>query len=143
MRLIGLLVVALLLTACGTTKAATPDEEAQKQAASMPADESPADATEPEAGPATAPDAILANDGTRQVGDVTTCPVTGDVFTISATTITVEHEGGTYFFCCKGCVKDFNADPAKFLTQAPVAAEPAADDGAKRPSHQHKHDHNH
>ena len=29
--------------------------------------------------------------------------------------ISVKHEGRNVYFCCKGCVKDFNKDPKAFL----------------------------
>jgi Cu+-exporting ATPase len=37
-----------------------------------------------------------------------------------------EHEGVTYFFCSKGCRTKFIADPAKYLSDKPVAAPSAA-----------------
>jgi len=46
----------------------------------------------------------------------TTCPLSGkpikaDVF--------VEHEGKKVYFCCPGCPKGFEADPAKYLSKLP------------------------
>ena len=58
---------------------------------------------------------VLPNDGTRMVGDATRCPVSGEAFTVTELSPSVAYEGGTYYFCCPGCVKDFNADPAKYL----------------------------
>ena len=29
--------------------------------------------------------------------------------------VTLVHEGQTVKFCCKGCIKDFKKDPAKYL----------------------------
>ena len=45
-------------------------------------------------------------------------PVCGmDVDVDEATaTDTAEHEGTTYYFCCKGCRLDFEDDPQKFLS---------------------------
>lgn len=74
------------------------------------------DGTEPNSGAATATSDVLPNDGTRVVGDVTTCPVTKDVFKISETSPSSTFEGKIYYFCCKGCVKDFVANPATFLS---------------------------
>ncbi len=69
---------------------------------------------EPASTPTTDAD-VLPNDGSRKVGDVTKCPTSGEVFTISADSPKTEHEGKTYFFCCGGCVDKFNADPSKYL----------------------------
>ena len=37
----------------------------------------------------------------------------------------VEHEGTTYYFCSKGCVAKFSADPKKYLAGAREAMAPA------------------
>jgi Cu+-exporting ATPase len=42
--------------------------------------------------------------------------VSGDEFEVTAKSPKVEHEGKTYYFCCGGCDKKFQADPAKYLT---------------------------
>jgi YHS domain-containing protein len=39
------------------------------------------------------------------------------------------HEGQTIKFCCKNCVKDFKADPKKYLTK--LAAEVKKQEAAK------------
>jgi Cu+-exporting ATPase len=54
--------------------------------------------------------------GEATIGDTTTCPVSGDEFEVTAKSPKVEHEGKTYYFCCGGCDKKFQADPAKYLT---------------------------
>ncbi|APR81769.1 Hypothetical protein A7982_07118 [Minicystis rosea] len=53
--------------------------------------------------------------GTAQVGDKTICPVSGEDFTVAADSPKVELEGKTYYFCCSGCAKKFQADPKKYL----------------------------
>ncbi len=53
--------------------------------------------------------------GEANVGDTTKCPVSGEEFVVEATSPKVEHEGKTYFFCCSGCKKKFESDPAKFV----------------------------
>lgn len=116
-RFVVLVVGSVLMfsTACGAGSKTTTD------------DATPAESHhgEPTSGPETSAEDVLPNDGTRQVGDITKCLVSGDVFRIADTHPKVEYEGGTYYFCCKGCVRDFNADPQKFLTQADGDAAPA------------------
>jgi Cu+-exporting ATPase len=36
---------------------------------------------------------------------------------------TAEHDGQTYYFCSRGCMLDFNDDPAKYLDPAYVRSE--------------------
>lgn len=56
--------------------------------------------------------------GSAQVGDKTTCPVSGEEFTVSATSPKVEVDGKTYYFCCSGCAQKFQADPKKYVKPA-------------------------
>jgi Cu+-exporting ATPase len=42
-----------------------------------------------------------------------------------------EHQGTTYYFCGKGCLEKFNADPARFV--APAAGGPESAGGPKGP----------
>ncbi len=44
-----------------------------------------------------------------------TCIVTDNELGSMGSPITKVHEGQTVKFCCKPCVKEFGADPAKFL----------------------------
>ncbi|WP_249755597.1 YHS domain-containing protein [Microvenator marinus] len=128
----ALLVIFVLGSlSCGSKQAVEPDGAVEPETTTQKMNE---EAPEPMTGPATATSDVLPNDGTRKVGDVTTCPVTHDVFTISATSPSSTHEGKTYYFCCKGCVKDFDANPAEFLSGAKSAAA--------APEHDH-HDHAH
>lgn len=53
--------------------------------------------------------------GEAKVGDKTTCPVSKEEFTVTASSPKVEHEGKTYYFCCSGCDAKFKADPKKFV----------------------------
>lgn len=107
-----------------TTEAAESAEEAEGAYGESGTDE-PAATTE------TAPGDVMPNDGTRQVGDITKCPVSGDVFTVAADSPKAEHDGGTYYLCCKGCIDKFEADPAKFLS--------AEADAPKAHEHGHHH----
>lgn len=56
--------------------------------------------------------------GDANVGDTTKCPVSGEEFVVDANSPHAEHNGKTYYFCCSGCKKKFESDPAKF-TAAP------------------------
>lgn len=69
----------------------------------------PADAAAPAAAPAAA-------------GEVT-CQVSGEKFVPTADSPKSEYQGKTYTFCCPGCKKKFDADPAKFAGQ-PAPAKP-------------------
>jgi YHS domain-containing protein len=67
--------------------------------------------------------------GEAQVGDRTTCPVSGEEFVVSATSPWVEHEGKMYYFCCADCAHRFQAEPAKYLQHTgggQLSGEPAA-----------------
>jgi Cu+-exporting ATPase len=76
-------------------------------------------------GGASPPPAATAADlkapGAAQIGDKTTCPISGEEFIVSATSPKAEVDGKTYYFCCPHCAEKFRADPAKFLkkTSAP------------------------
>lgn len=41
------------------------------------------------------------------------CPVSGHDATKK---VTYKYKGVTYHFCCKDCIKDFKADPTKYMT---------------------------
>ncbi|MBX3192981.1 MAG: YHS domain-containing protein [Labilithrix sp.] len=56
--------------------------------------------------------------GDANVGDTTKCPVSGEEFTVEATSQKVEHDGKTYYFCCGGCKKKFESDPAKYVKKS-------------------------
>ncbi len=64
--------------------------------------------------PAAAPAAF---DGMPAVGTRARCPVSGEVFTVSAETVKAEHKGKTYVFCCAGCKPQFEAEPEKYTAQ--------------------------
>ena len=40
--------------------------------------------------------------------------MTGEEFTITASTVQVEHEGKHYAFCCADCQPSFQKDPGKY-----------------------------
>jgi Cu+-exporting ATPase len=101
-----LLVLASAAVACGGNNAvAGPSMTSVKPSAPEP---KPADAKK---GPVKEP-------GDANVGDTTRCPVSGDEFTVEANSPKVEHAGKTYYFCCGGCKKKFEADPEKYLKKS-------------------------
>lgn len=101
--LIVLAVVALAsvtsLAACGGAAPATPTTPSG------------------DAHPAVPGGGALKENGEAKVGDKTKCPVSGEEFTVSATSPKVEYNGKTYYTCCAGCQKKLEADPAKFLAK--------------------------
>ena len=90
---------------------------------------SPAPTAAPPVTPQEAPPSASAAPGAAQlkpageatIGDRTTCPTSGEEFTVTAASPKVEHEGKTYYFCCGGCDAKFSADPAKYLKKKPDA----------------------
>lgn len=63
-----------------------------------------------------------------------TCVVSGDKLGAMGDAVTVVRDGREIKFCCKGCIKDFDKDPARFVKkideaeQAAKAGKPAAAD---------------
>lgn len=108
------LAIAAAATACGpsTPPPTTPPGEPSTMDAGNPLPPStPAapGATQPGSG------AELKKPGEATVGDTSTCPVSGEEFTITASSPKAEHAGKTYYFCCSGCDAKFKADPDKYL----------------------------
>jgi YHS domain-containing protein len=50
----------------------------------------------------------------QKEGTKASCPVTGEEFTIAKNTLHAEYKGKHVYFCCGGCKKDFDKDPAKY-----------------------------
>lgn len=63
----------------------------------------------------TAASAEVVPRGEATIGDRTTCPVSGEEFTVTDASPHAEHDGRTYYFCCPGCEERFQADPHSFL----------------------------
>ena len=55
----------------------------------------------------------------------TTDPVCGMTVDPATTKHRAAHAGTTYYFCCEGCRRKFEADPAGYLAKAKAAAAPA------------------
>jgi len=49
------------------------------------------------------------------------CVVSGEKLGSMGKPHVIKHEGTEVQFCCKNCVKDFNADPKKFLAKIEAA----------------------
>jgi hypothetical protein len=49
------------------------------------------------------------------------CVVSGEKLGSMGKPHVVKHEGTEVQFCCKNCVKDFNADPKKFVAKIEAA----------------------
>ena len=56
----------------------------------------------------------LKKPGEAKPGDKSTCTVTGEEIDVTADSPHSEHDGKTYYFCCTGCKKKFDADPSKY-----------------------------
>ena len=58
---------------------------------------------------------VMAQPNTR-VGDLTRCPVSGVVFTVTEDNPDIVYHGAHYRLCCGGCEKKFRANPARFVS---------------------------
>lgn len=97
------------------------------------------------AGSAAAADSAPAGDAPKPKPYVLdTCIVSGDKLGDMGEAVTVVRAGREIKFCCKGCIKDFDKDPAKFLKKieegekAKADAKPkATPDTGAHGAHQH------
>jgi YHS domain-containing protein len=53
--------------------------------------------------------------GPQKEGAKATCPVTGEEFTITKDAGHATYQGKHVYFCCPGCKKLFDQDPAKYV----------------------------
>jgi len=83
----------------------------QKEKPAAPVKVTPAKA--PQAAAAPAQPAV-------QVAEQTTCPVMGGAIDKN---IFVEYKGKKVYFCCKGCVAQFQKDPEKYVSKLPQFAQ--------------------
>ncbi|MEI7481444.1 MAG: heavy metal-binding domain-containing protein [Elusimicrobiota bacterium] len=74
----------------------------------------------------------------EEVGTEAVCPVMGNIFKVTAKTLSASYKGKVYYFCCPGCKKPFLENPEKFLqkkqeTQAKVYVCPMGDYQGDKP----------
>lgn len=104
-KLVVVLPVAFVLAACGSSnkepKAPAPDHHQGEREHHH------------DGAPATA-NKDVKKPGEAKPGDKSTCTVTGEEIDVTADSLHSEHNGKTYYFCCTGCKKKFDADPTKF-----------------------------
>lgn len=51
-------------------------------------------------------------------GDVTRCPVSGEEFRVTEDSTFFEHNGEKVYFCCPGCIRQFQRNPDALLAAA-------------------------
>lgn len=105
------LAAGFLLAACGGS---TPPPVSPESVAPEATEATEATETAAESAPAEGDEAIVPP-GEAKVGDKTKCLVSEEIFTVEEDSPKVEYEGKTYYLCCPGCAKKFQADPAKYL----------------------------
>ena len=66
----------------------------------------------------TDPTPFLTGDVAPLASSSTVDPVCGMAVDPTTSTISHEHAGTTYYFCCDGCRTKFQADPERYLTRA-------------------------
>jgi YHS domain-containing protein len=100
-KVVVLLAFALVAAACGSSnkEPATPDHHGEHHH---------------DGAPATANKEGVKKPGEAKPGDKSTCTVTGEEIDVTADSPHSEHNGKTYYFCCTGCKKKFDADPSKY-----------------------------
>lgn len=72
-------------------------------------------------------DAPRSFDKKPQIGAWARCPVSGDVFRVSAETQMSEHDGRWYAFCCEDCKPDFDRNPTRYGDKKKAADSHHAD----------------
>ncbi len=58
---------------------------------------------------------IVVNSVAKQ-GDLTKCPISGVVFTVSEQTGTIKYGNNIYHTCCGTCAKMFSDEPSKYAS---------------------------
>ena len=102
-KVVVLVAFALVAFACGGSK----------EPASAPSGEHHGEHHH-DGAPSTAGKEGVKKPGEAKPGDKSTCTVTGEEIDVTADSPHSEHGGKTYYFCCTGCKKKFDADPSKF-----------------------------
>ena len=65
----------------------------------------------------------MAADGVPANYPLSKCPISGEKLGGMGKPFKVTHEGTDVYLCCKGCLKDFNKDPAKYMKMINDAAK--------------------
>lgn len=58
---------------------------------------------------------VVAQPGASE-GDLTTCPVSGEVFRVDGDSPHVTHEAHEIYFCCPRCIRNFQRNPGRYLS---------------------------
>jgi YHS domain-containing protein len=58
-----------------------------------------------------------------EVGDISQCPVSGEVFRVTEDHTYFDIEDGRVYFCCPNCIRRFQRDPERWLSTQDVAVE--------------------
>jgi len=66
-----------------------------------------------------------------------TCLVSGEKLGAMGAPYVYKYQDREIKFCCKGCLKDFNKDPAKYIKQLEVAEKAGTDAKAGASAHDH------
>lgn len=106
-----LIIATLALSACAGTAPSSSAPAAPAAPAVVP----------PTSAAASTASTALKAPGEAIVGDRTTCPTSGEEFTVTAASPKVEYKGKTYYFCCGGCDEKFAREPEKYLGKKPGA----------------------
>lgn len=51
-------------------------------------------------------------------GELTSCPISGEVFEVTEDHAYLEHNGENVYFCCPSCIRRFQRNPERYLEQA-------------------------
>lgn len=70
---------------------------------------------------------------------LTTCIVTDEALDSMGSVIAKVHDGQEVKFCCKGCIKSFDKDPAKYLAKMKEQAAKADKAPPAKPAGGHDH----
>ena len=133
--LVGAVLAVAALTGCPKaggpdTGAVAPETSSTSAPAPAPDSPTPTDIT------ATAPANI--GNGKDAEGNYV-CPVMGTKLTKFDETLSAEHNGKVYYFCCGGCPEKFKADPEKYIAQIEGGEAPAAAGDAGQPAASGEH----
>lgn len=59
-------------------------------------------------------DAVVRQPGAK-IGDITRCTVSGEAFPVTDAHPHVTYEGEEIYFCCPGCIRRFQRNPAQYI----------------------------